>query len=160
MSHTQSNPLLDTIGKIFSNTSASNDSRPIPLAKRKKTSKAELELAMTVLLVDLATCDEKFQPEEYQLIANGLRRLFGTSRHQVQALVNQSNQVLRNLRGTASFANLLRDNLSESERLSVMEVIDEIIEADGHIDGFEIYIRHKLAALLDIPLHDKSPTNQ
>ena len=150
MNNSQANPLLNTVEKIFSNVESPQKNPQFKVHKTKAVPKQQLELALTVLLVDLAACDDKFQPEEYHLIANGLRRLFGTTRHQVQALVNQATQVLRNLRGTSNFAALLKENLSDEERLAIMEIIDELIHSDGVVDGFEVYLRHKLTDLLGI----------
>ena len=150
MNNSQGAPLLQTLGKIFANVETV-DTHKLHNPKHKKINKKELELALTVLLVDLASCDEKFQPEEYNMIANGLRRLFGTSREQVQALVNQATQVLRNLRGTSQFATLLKESLSEEQKLAIMEIVEDIINADGVVEGFEIYLRHKLTDLLGLP---------
>ncbi len=144
------NALLHTVDKIFANVETTKKNQTFTTRKNKPVKKQDLELALTVLLVDLASCDDKFQPEEYHMIANGLRRLFGTSKHQVQALVNQSTQVLRNLRGTSTFATLLKDNLSEEERFAIMEVIEDMINADGVVDGFEVYLRHKISSLLGV----------
>jgi len=114
-------------------------------------SNRELELALTVMLVDLASCDQKFEQREYQLIFSGLHKIFGTKKEEVQALVNQANILLANLRGVGQFAKILKENLDEEKRKAVLEVIDEMIHADGVEDGFEIYLRHKAATLLGLP---------
>lgn len=150
MNNSANNPLLQTVDKVFANVETAQKIPSFTTQKNKPVKKQQLELALTVLLVDLAACDDKFQPEEYQLIANGLRRMFGTTKHQVQALVNQATQVLRNLRGTSSFAQQLKDNLSEDERIAIMDIVEEMIHADGVIDGFEIYLRQKIGDLLGI----------
>lgn len=112
---------------------------------------SELELALAVVLVDLAGCDQTFAPNEYQAISGGLRRLFSTPKERVQALVNQANVALANLRGTSRFTALLRENLDEDEKKAVMESIDDLIDADGGEDGFETYLRNKLSDALGMP---------
>ena len=118
--------------------------------KKRAVPIAELELALAVVLVDLAGCDQQFAPNEYQVISGGLRRLFSPPKERVKALVNQANVALGNLRGTSRFAALLRDNLDESEKKSVMETIDDLIGIDGAEDGFETYLRNKLSTVLGI----------
>ena len=113
--------------------------------KGKSGNQKDLELALAILLVELASCDQNFDMPEYHIISLGLYRLFGTGKDQVTALVNQAQGILANLRGTSKFANLLKDNLSEEQRKAIMEVIDDVITADGKVDGYETYFRHKLS---------------
>jgi uncharacterized tellurite resistance protein B-like protein len=117
-----------------------------------KAKKKELELALTILLVELASSDQSFDGPEYQMIVLGLYRMFGTGKAEVGEMINQSLTILENLRGTSKFATMLKENLSEAERIAVMEVMDEVIMADGVIDGYEVYLRIKLAKLLEVPL--------
>lgn len=123
---------------------------------KRKVPVQDLELAFTVLLVDMASSDQNFEQSEYIMIGSGLRRLFGTSKDRVRGLVNQANTIISNLRGTSRYAALLRDNLNDDEKKAVMETVDELIFSDGSEDGFERYLRTKLADLLgvssDLPL--------
>lgn len=118
----------------------------------KGLSKDDLVLAVAVIMVDVASSDENFDPSEYEVISRGLRRLFGTDEEEVQKLVNQSTQILASLRGTSRYAEQLRENLSVADRKAVFSAIQELIEADGREDPFEVYMRSRLAKALDIPL--------
>jgi len=117
---------------------------------KSKVNKKQLELAVSVLLVDLASCDQSFDPEEYQVICLGLMRLFGTSKTDVTALVNQAKVELANMRGVARFATILKESLTIDERKEIMEVVEEVIMADGVEDGFETYLRNKFKNLLGL----------
>lgn len=119
----------------------------------KKAQKRELEFALTVLLVDLASCDQNFEMREYTIIQNGLKRVFGTTKDQVSALINEANTTLKNMRGSSRFASQLKDSLSMDQRLAIMEIVDEVIKADGVEDGFETYLRQKFAELLCVELN-------
>lgn len=126
------------------------------LEKRKKfdrgngVSVRDLEVALTVLLVDLASCDQNFDQQEYNVITHGLMEIFGTSKDEVSALVNQANMVIANMRGTSRFAETLKQNLSSEEKESVLAIIDQIIHVDGEEDGFETYLRAKFVEILGI----------
>lgn len=116
----------------------------------KKTSRKNIEIALTVLLVDLASCDQAFSPKEYQVISSALRRMFGISHDAVSALVNQANQIIAGLRGTSEFAETIRDEMTLEERKTIMKIIDEMIMADGKVDAFEEYLRQRFITLLQI----------
>ncbi|MCB0337825.1 MAG: TerB family tellurite resistance protein [Bdellovibrionales bacterium] len=141
-----SNLIGQTLEQIFSNHKHVVKNKDLKAGIELR----ELELAFTVLLVDLASCDQNFDQDEYQVISKGLIRVFGTSKDQVTALVNQANLVISNMRGTNRFAEMLRDNLSTENKEKVLEIIDEIIQIDGVEDGFETYLRAKFVSLLGL----------
>ena len=146
------NYLIDqTIDRIFVRSETFAPHLPELNRSKRRAKQKELELALTVILVDLASSDENFEQREYQAISIGLRRLFGDSKD-LKMLVNRAQLALSNLRGTQSFADLLRENLSEDDRKIVAEIIEDVIRADGVEDGFEQYLRLKYAKLLDIPI--------
>ena len=146
-----SNQVSKLIGDIFdSNQHIIRKDAIRPCIKAKNVMQKEIELAVTVLLVDLASVDQNFDMQEYNTICNGLGRIFGTTREEVQALVNKANLIIANLRGTSRFADLLKQSLSVEQRTLVMEVINEVIGADGVQDGFEVYLKHKFTDLLGL----------
>ncbi len=147
MSDKNNNLTKGTLEGLFGKTEKSASKQK----KKRNVPTADLELAFTVLLVDMASCDQNFAPDEYLIIGGGLRRLFGTPKERVKALVNQANMVLANLRGTSRFAQLLRDNLDQEEKQAILETLDELIGSDGLEDGFEVYLRTKFADLLGMP---------
>ncbi len=152
------NQLIDqTIDHIFVRNEATVYPLPELGRRKRRANRKELELALTVILVDLASSDQNFEQREYIAIGAGLRRLFGES-NDLQALVNRAQLALANLRGTQNFADLLRASLSEDERHVVAEIIDSVIGADGIEDGFEQYLRLKYRNMLDISTNQTSPS--
>ena len=147
----ESQVLRGAIGDIFArHNSTLNFS--LVTSKNVKRKDSDIQFAVTVLLVDLASCDQNFDAQEYETICVGLKRLFGTTPAQVKDLVHQAKLTLGNLRGLERFANLLREHLSEDEKVKVFEVIDEVIKADGVEDGFEIFLRMKFASMLGVKI--------
>lgn len=143
--------LLKNIQRMFSNNGVAINSEHKwlkSLKSNKGPSKHDLELAVSVLLVDLASCDQNFDQQEYEVIVNGLRRLFGTQRTEVRALINEANTLLAGLRGPTRFAELLREHLPPEQKVAIMDIIDQTIAADNTEDGFETYLRHKFAEML------------
>lgn len=125
-------------------------------AEKRGAKKTELELALVVILVDLASCDQNFDSEEFQVISRGMRRVFGTQKTDILELIQRAQGVISNLRGTASFAQLLRDNTSSTQKELIAQLIEEVIAADGVEDGFETYLRAKYYEILGIPLPPKA----
>ena len=142
--------LQSAVQDIFNNNDKILERQGGARKTRSSIPKTDLELALTVLLVDLAGCDQNFDAQEYNIIQNGLRRVFGTTKSEVTALINHANLTLKNLRGTGRFAGLLKDSLDQNHREVIMEVIEDVISADGVEDGFETYLRHKFADLLGV----------
>lgn len=118
--------------------------------KKRPIEKYELELALTVILVDVASCDGNFEQSEYQIICSSLRTILGTSRTEMSKLINQAQLALGNLRGISRYAKLICDHLELRERQFIIEAVEKVIMADGREDGFETYMRHKLTELLAI----------
>ena len=64
--------------------------------------------------------------------------------------MNQAVLALQNMRGSTSYIETLRENLDDAQRRAILEVIDDVIDADGVEDGFETYLRTKFADLLGL----------
>ena len=137
-------------GGFFSGKVAAQGSQ----RRRGTVSQHQLELAFSVLLVELASSDEGFAQKEYQVIVLALHRVFGVARDRAQRLINEAVTILKDLRGTAEYALLLREHLSSEELSLVARCIDDVIEADGLQDGFELYHRRRFRELLGLPADD------
>ena len=110
----------------------------------------ELASALTVLLVELASSDQDFAPEEYSTILHGIQRVFGTDPTETRTLIQQAQLKLSNLRATDYVAELLKEHASVAQRQQMLQLIDQVINADGVLDGFEVYHRYRLLKLLGL----------
>ena len=120
--------------------------------RKSAAKKLDLELALTIILVDVASCDGEFEQSEYHVISCALRMILGSCRTDMSKLVNQAKLALANLRGISRYAQILCDCLEENERRFILQAVENVIMADGREDDFETYMRHKLADLLDIEI--------
>lgn len=126
--------------------------RPEELKTNDNGITRDLARALTVLLVDLATCDQSFKQEEYHRIAACLQELFGSTRDEIKEYVNEAQTALANLRGTERQTALLKKHLTPEQKETVMAMIDEMISADGVENGFKSYRRNKFAEKLGLDL--------
>lgn len=134
--------------------SIDNVKRDLGSGVRKSASKKrnlnDITLSTTVILVEVAASDEAFQLSEYDTIAEGLRQLYGTGREDAKKYINQALILRSSLTGNSRHLELLRDALSDEEKLRVARVIDEIISADGQEDPYEIFLRQRYRRALGI----------
>jgi uncharacterized tellurite resistance protein B-like protein len=127
--------------------------------KRMAVTPHQLELALAVLLVELASSDEGFEQKEYQIIIRALNQIFGTSRDRAQRHINEAVTILKNLRGTSEYAIRLREHLPKEELLGIARCIDDVMDADGVQDGFELYHRRRFRELLGIAADELDRAN-
>ena len=111
-----------------------------------------IELAVAVLLVDLAMIDQEFDSREYKYISATFKELYGLQDEDIANLIKQSKNYLAQMRGTSTFASYLKDNVPEEQRVQIGKAISGIIKVDGVEDGFEIYFKNKISALLEVPI--------
>lgn len=148
---TSSNTVVNqVIGSIFANNAVALRQDLKVHGRSKKIPMHDLELALAVLLVDLASCDQDFDSKERDAIIFGISRVFGTERFRVGTLINEAQHALNNLRGPSKFVDLLKQNTSIEQRQLMLDVINEVIMADSKEDGFEIYLRQKFKEQLGL----------
>ena len=46
-----------------------------------------------------------------------------------------------------------------NDRQAILEIVENIINADGKIDGYELYVRNRLAKMLGLPVTAIEPTD-
>ena len=123
--------------------------RPSKPIKPRATAR-ELELALVVVLVDLALADGIFDPREKEIIYHGVESRFGSSRAEVIDLINQATVILNGLRGSSRYTTILRENLDLNKRVEVVHLINDLIAADGKEEGLETYLRERYAKALGV----------
>ena len=144
----------ESIRKSLLQSESKEQESELPLVATKKvvvSTRApiqDLEFALTVLLVELASSDENFDQDEYHTITMSLQRVFDTDRAKAKEYINRASVSLSQVRGTTSYARLLSENLSIDERKMIADIIDELISADGQQDPFEIYHKNRIRHIL------------
>ena len=113
-------------------------------------SETKLRVATCVLLLEAATADSHFTPEEQQKIFEILKARFQMDDQAVQELIDKSNSERENKTDLWYFTNLINENLDNEEKYNLMEQVWEVIYSDGTLDKFENYIAHKLLNMLNL----------
>ena len=113
-----------------------------------------IQVATAVILLEVANADEDFSDSERESIVGILKDNFDLSNEEVLELISVSDEERSGSVDMWHFANVINENYTDQEKLSIMENIWKVIYADGRLDKYEDHIVHKLANILHIP-HSK-----
>ena len=113
-----------------------------------------LALATAALLVEIARADYRDEVVENELIFELLKSHFTLSPEEAEALLNQAADEVDHAVSLQGFTRLLHENLSEEEKLRVLEMLWQVALADKHLDRHEDHLIRRVAELLYIPHRD------
>ena len=111
-------------------------------------SEHDVRVAVCALLLDMAHIDEAFTKVEMDRIVKLLEERFGMNHEHVDGLLAESERALKQSIDYWQFTNLINANYSTAEKIAIIEMLWQIIYADGQLDHQENYLVHKLAELL------------
>lgn len=107
-----------------------------------------IEVAVAVVLLEMANADHTFARDERQLIEGLLARQFSLSPEAAEELLELAEQVRSNSFDLQQFTSLINQGFSHEEKLAVMETLWRIVYADGVLDKYEDALARQLASLL------------
>ena len=110
-----------------------------------------LHIAVCVLLVEAASADDEFHENERTQICNALQSHFGLEKHEVDELLEYALEHKDHSHDLWKFTNHINKSCNRPEKMSIVKEVWRVIFADGHLDGHEDYLIHKLAKLLNLP---------
>jgi len=110
----------------------------------------KLKVSTCVILLEAATADSNFSPEEQEKIIQILKSRFQMDDESVKELIDKSTVERENTTDLWYFTNLINENLDNEEKYNLMELVWEVIYSDGTLDNFENYIARKLLNMLNL----------
>jgi len=113
-----------------------------------EASSHDIHIATCALLLEMSNIDGEFSEVEKKNIISTLKKNYQLSDENVAALLESSNEELKNSNDLWKFASLINKNYSIEEKESIIEMVWSVAYADGHLDKHEDYLVHKLANLL------------
>jgi uncharacterized tellurite resistance protein B-like protein len=113
-------------------------------------SREKVKIATCALLIEIANSDDHFSNDEKLLIVNTLKTQFGLSDSDAEELLQLAARKLEESSDTWTFTNDLNKNLSEQEKIAIIENIWRIIYSDDHLSHYEDALVHKLSFLLGL----------
>jgi uncharacterized tellurite resistance protein B-like protein len=107
-------------------------------------------IAACALLLEMAHVDGEFTGQEKENLLSLLKSEYGLSLTDANDMIKTAEEELSNSLDLWRFADMINGNFSENEKLRVVELLWELVYADGKLDEHEDYLIHKLGHLLRI----------
>ena len=109
-----------------------------------------IKVATCALLIEMASIDNEFDPVEKKRIVGYFRDNFGLTENEISRLFDLAKEQLDTRIDLWGFTNLININYSIEQKMQVIEMIWEVIYADGRLSAHEDYLMHKLYKMLNL----------
>jgi uncharacterized tellurite resistance protein B-like protein len=113
-----------------------------------------VESAAAALLVEAALADGRFDTAERAQIEDVLRHLFGLPDDDVEALIADAESAVANSNQLYGFTRTVKDELAYEQRVEIMQMLWEVVYADGQLDDFEANLVRRVSGLLYVTDQD------
>ena len=114
-----------------------------------------LHLAAAALLAEVALGDGDFDDAERRAINSIVGKRFGLSETQAKALVEAAEQAAKDATHLLRFTRVIKDNFTDSERVELIEMIWEVVYADGVLHDYEDSLLRRIAGLIYVSDRDR-----
>jgi len=140
--------MIDLVKGLFAKTRGAGP------ADQGKTASHDIRLAVCALFLEMANIDGEFSGSERDNVISLLKRQYGLPDEHILELMETSKKELKGSIDLWQFTNLINQNYSREEKIQIIEMVWEIVYADGRLDRHEDYLVHKLAKLLRLSQKD------
>jgi len=108
------------------------------------------KVAASVLLLETAYTDDYCSPEELNIIQSVLNKKFNITNELASEIMALAQRKLEEEVDLWQFSNLINQEFSEQEKITIMETAWQIIYTDGKLDSNEDNFAHTMAKLLHL----------
>ena len=112
---------------------------------------AQLKKAIATLLVRSLVIDGEETIEEAMRLVDLLKSQFDLSDREAEDLFTEAKVAERDATDLFRFTNVVTDQMDRDGRISVLEMMFEIVAADGRVDVFEENLMNRASNLLRVP---------
>ncbi len=117
-------------------------------------------LAAAALLIEVAAIDGSVAAEERLAVEQVLARHFSLPAETVASLVAEGEKAQAGANQLLRFTRTIKDRFDEAERVALMELLWEVVLADGVIDHLEANLMRRLAGLIYVTDQDSGRARQ
>jgi uncharacterized tellurite resistance protein B-like protein len=108
----------------------------------------DIRIAACAIFLEMANADSEFSEAERESVLSILKNNYMLSDEDAQALIAASREAREKSIDLWQFTNRINLHYTTEEKIRIIEMLWEIIYADGRLDEHEDYLVHKLARLL------------
>ncbi|MTJ79556.1 MAG: TerB family tellurite resistance protein [Telmatospirillum sp.] len=114
----------------------------------------DVRLAATVLMVEAASVDGTVDPAEENRIALLLRDRFGLSERDARAMQEKARALQEKTSQIYPFTRHVAEHFDADRRIEMIEMLWEVVLADGHLHDYEASLIRRVAGLLYVSDQD------
>jgi len=111
---------------------------------------SELRHATAALLVEAASMDGNFDEAERKAISSLLAERFDLTVDEVGELIEEGQNMVEESTQLYSITRVIKDRFDHEGRLRIIEMLWEVVYADGRLDDFESNMMRRVAGLIYI----------
>lgn len=108
----------------------------------------ETAFAAAALMSEAARLDGHFDGRERESVLGLLRGRFGLGRNEAEAILAAADARIERSQQILPFTRTIKDRLSESERIELVEMLWEVIYADGDVHDYEAGLMRRIGGLI------------
>ena len=112
------------------------------------------QLAAAALLVEAAVMDEEFDERERETIKSLAAGRFGLSAAECERLIAEAEGAVAESHQLYQFTRVVNDSFAPEERVELVEMLWEVVYADGKLHDFEANLLRRLSGLLYVSDRD------
>lgn len=108
----------------------------------------ELHLAAAALLVEAAYLDEDFDAAERARIAPLVQDRFGLNKEETHTLIATAEREVQAATQLLHFTRTIKDGFDHDERVTLIEMLWEVVYADGELHDYEANLLRRIGGLI------------
>jgi len=124
------------------------DSIGQPEAQTEEQLQEQLQLASTILLLEVARTDHEIEEVEVDRIKMLVKDKFNLSSDATQALMDEADDTINDIIDFHQFTSLLNQHFDLDQKCRLVQYMWEIALADGNLDAYEDQFIRKVADLM------------
>ena len=113
-----------------------------------------IEFAAAVLMFEISRADSSLDPEERKVIDEALVTHFHMSQNDADELLALAEKEVDHSISLHDFTRTINDNLSNEDKIKIVELLWRVAFADAVLDKYEEYFIRKIADLLYVSHKD------
>ncbi|RED47731.1 TerB family tellurite resistance protein [Aestuariispira insulae] len=121
-----------------------------PEPDRNKHTLDELHIAAAALMVEAAMLDGNFDEQEKSAIVHVCKRHFNIDCDTARKLVEEAQKQQKDAVDIHNFISKFAPHFDHAERLKIMEMMWEVVYADGELHSYEANLMRRVCGLLGV----------
>ncbi len=138
--------MINRIKSFFRDPNGAGGGSSAGVAGRRKID--ELHLAAAALLVEAACHDMRFEVSERRMIESLVQARFGLSAEEAATLIEAAEREVDAAAQLLHFTRAIKDRFSHEERVEMVEMLWEVVYADGVLHDYEANLMRRIGGLL------------